>query len=200
MKNKTEKPQSNTAKNRIQQALESKRSLWALGGISFAESTLLPLPIDAFSIPIMLAQRQKIWLITLLLTVTSVMGGIVGYLIGYLAFDTIGTSIIQFYGLESAYANFQHRFHETGAFIILMGAITPVPFKLICIATGAAMFSFPDFLLFAAAGRGLRFFAIALLIHFTRDTAWHFLQSKPRLASLVAITLLIIGFVFIPYL
>ena len=200
MQNNTQSQPAPTIKRRIQHALESKYSLWVLGGISFAESAALPLPIDAFSIPVMLAQRQKIGLITLLLTLASVMGGVIGYLIGYLAFDTLGNSIIQFYALESAYADFQHRFHATGALIILLGAVTPIPFKVICIATGAAMFSFPEFLLFATIGRGLRFLAVALLIYFASDTVWHFLQSKPRLASLIAIAVLIAGFVVIPYL
>lgn len=186
--------------NKLQRALQSKYSLWVLGGLSFAESALVPIPIDAFSIPIMLAQRQKIWLISLLLTLTSVLGGIAGYLIGYLAFDTVGIYLIQLYGLEASYADFQNRFAETGAFIILLGAITPIPFKVICIATGAAMFGFAEFILLAALGRGMRFFAIGLLIYFARDRVWHFIQTKPRLASILATVLLIVGFVVIPYL
>lgn len=185
---------------KIENALKSKYSLWVLGGVSFSESALLPLPIDAFSIPIMIAQRNKIWLITVLLTISSLMGGIVGYSIGYLAFDTIGAHIIQFYGWESVYLDFQNRFQETGAFIILMGAITPIPFKVICIATGAAMFNLPEFILLAGLGRGLRFFVIALLIYFASDVVWNFLQRKPKLASFIAIFLLIVGFIAIPYL
>lgn len=187
-------------KNKIQRVLESKYSLWALGGISFSESAVLPLPVDAFSIPIMIAQRKKIWLIVVLLSMTSVFGGVVGYAIGYFAFDTVGAQIIQFYGWESVYADFQRRFQETGVFIILLGAITPIPFKVICLATGAAMFSFPEFLLVASLGRGLRFLAIGLLIYFFSEKVWYFLQHKPRLASLIAIALLVAGFVSIPYL
>lgn len=191
---------STPIKNKLQRALESKYSLWVLGGLSFAESALVPIPIDAFSIPIMLAQHQKIWLISLLLSITSVLGGIVGYSIGYLAFDTIGITLIQLYGLEASYTNFQNRFAETGAFIILIGAITPIPFKVICIATGAAMFGFPEFILLAGLGRGIRFFAVALLIYLARDRVWDFIQTKPRLASILATILLIFGFIVIPYL
>ena len=73
-------------------------ALWALAFISFIESSVFPIPPDVLLIPMILAARQRAWLIAGVCTLASVAGGIAGYAIGALLFDTLGQPIVEFYG------------------------------------------------------------------------------------------------------
>ena len=72
------------------------RAMMALAFVSFAESSLFPIPPDILIIPMVLASRQKAWRIALLCTVASVLGGLVGYSIGYFFYESLGKSILEF--------------------------------------------------------------------------------------------------------
>jgi membrane protein YqaA with SNARE-associated domain len=71
---------------------------WALGAVSFVESSVFPIPPDVMLIPMVLAQRHKALLIAVICTVASVLGGLLGYAIGMYLFDAMGLPILNFYG------------------------------------------------------------------------------------------------------
>ncbi|KAB2833260.1 MAG: DedA family protein, partial [Caedimonadaceae bacterium] len=60
------------------------------------------------------ANRKNAWRIATLCTVTSVVGGIVGYYIGAGLYETIGAWIVSSYGLEESFKNLQSDFMEWG--------------------------------------------------------------------------------------
>ena len=60
-----------------------------LGALSFAESSFFPIPPDVMLAPMSLARPNKAWWFAFLTTVTSVLGGILGYFIGAFAFEFI---------------------------------------------------------------------------------------------------------------
>ena len=68
-------------------------AMLAMALISFAESSFLPLPPDFLLVPMTLAQPRRAWLIATVCTVTSVLGGYVGYAIGYFVFDALGRQL-----------------------------------------------------------------------------------------------------------
>ncbi|MGH6904839.1 MAG: YqaA family protein, partial [Geminicoccaceae bacterium] len=57
-------------------------ALWMLALISFVESSVFPIPPDVLLIPMVLAMRERAWLIAGVCTIASVMGGFLGYAIG----------------------------------------------------------------------------------------------------------------------
>ena len=63
---------------------------WLMGLVSFVESSFFPIPPDVMLIPMVLANRNKAFTIAAVCTVTSVLGGLLGYAIGYYFFETIG--------------------------------------------------------------------------------------------------------------
>src|SRR4026208_931840 len=88
-------------------ALASHRhALWSLAAVSFAESSVFPIPPDAMLIPMVLAHRDRAWAMAAVCTVASVLGGILGYIIGYFLFEAIGRPILDFYGFQDEFQRF----------------------------------------------------------------------------------------------
>src|SRR5690606_8487640 len=140
------------------------RARWALGAVSFTESSFFPIPPDAMLVPMILADPKRAWSIAAICTAASVLGGFLGYAIGYFLFETIGQRVIEVYGLQDGFAEFQQRFNEWGTWIILVKGLTPIPYKLITIASGAAHFDLAAFALASLVTRAGRFFLVAALL------------------------------------
>src|SRR6516164_8495073 len=93
----------------------NRHAMLAMAAISFAESSFFPLPPDILLIPMILAQPRRAWLIAAACTISSVLGGFVGYAIGYFLFDAIGRTVLEFYhamdkyeALKAAFAQWVH--------------------------------------------------------------------------------------------
>jgi membrane protein YqaA with SNARE-associated domain len=179
---------------------EHPKSLWALSGVSFAESSFFPIPPDVMLIPMIIAQRAKAWLIAGVCTIASVAGGFFGYAIGFFFFETAGKWVIEAYGLQGGFAEYQEQFNKWGLWIILIKGMTPIPYKLVTIASGAAQF---DLLVFGVASvvtRGLRFYLVAVLLYFFGEPIRHFIEKRLTLVTTVAVVLIVSGFVAVAYL
>ena len=115
----------------------------ALAAVAFAESSFFPIPPDAMIIPMVLAQPQKAWRIAAVATVASVIGGLFGYAIGYYLYETVGQWLIDFYGLQHGSMRSAQQFNEYGLWIILIKGATPIPYKIVTIASGIAQLQHP---------------------------------------------------------
>ncbi len=140
------------------------RALWALAAVSFAESSFFPIPPDAMVIPMALARPDRGWRIAGVCTVASVLGGILGYAIGYFLYETVGQWLVSIYHYENAMEQFRDAYARYGLWIILIKGLTPIPYKLVTIASGVAHFDFTVFLLASIVTRGARFFLVVALI------------------------------------
>ncbi|GAB5468531.1 MAG: YqaA family protein [Rhodospirillales bacterium] len=178
---------------------QGKRGLWVVGAISFAESALLPLPVDAVLVPVMLADRKRVWRAALICALASVLGGCVGYLIGHLLYETLVTWLIHIYGWEEAFARIQERFHEEGIWIVLIGALTPLPYKLIAIASGVQSLPFLLFLLASLAGRSVRFFAVAIALYYFGPQIRRLLDRHAKIIGWIVVIVLVLGFVAVEW-
>ncbi|MDP9415625.1 MAG: DedA family protein, partial [Pseudomonadota bacterium] len=141
-----------------------RHAIRSMAAVSFAESSFFPIPPDVMLVPMILARRDQAWLIATVCTITSVAGGVFGYAIGYFLYDSVGQWLISVYGLQEGAAEFRSWYAEWGAAIILVKGLTPIPFKLVTIASGLAAFNFPIFVVTALVTRGARFFIIAALL------------------------------------
>ena len=65
------------------------KAVWWLGGLSVAEASFFPIPVDVMLAPMVMAQRQRALQLALLTTVCSVLGGLLGYAIGYFMLDAV---------------------------------------------------------------------------------------------------------------
>ena len=176
------------------------RALPALGVISFLESSVFPIPPDVMLVPMVLANRTKAFRIALVCTVSSVLGGLLGYAIGYYFFETLGEWVVRTYGLQQSLAAFRAGFAEYGIWIILIKGLTPIPYKLVTIASGAAHFDLFTFVWASIVTRGLRFFLVAALLWRFGEPIRRFLEERLTLITWLFLIALVGGFVAFRYL
>jgi membrane protein YqaA with SNARE-associated domain len=168
---------------RVMALAASPNAGWWLALIAFAEASFFPIPPDALLVPMALARPRSAWRYAAICTVASVAGGALGYLIGYAVFDQIARPILNVYGYGAAYAAFQAKFQEYGLWIILVKGLTPIPYKIVTIAAGAARFDFGLFMLASVLTRGTRFFLVATLLHFFGDAVRDFIERRLTLVT-----------------
>jgi membrane protein YqaA with SNARE-associated domain len=134
---------------------------YALGGVSFAESSFFPIPPDVVLAPMVLAKPEKAWRYALICTVASVLGGLLGYMIGALFFQTVGEWVISIYGGKDKIDGLLSLYREYGALLILIKGLTPIPYKFVTIASGVAGYDLFWFVVLSIITRGIRFYAVA---------------------------------------
>lgn len=134
-----------------------------LAALSAAESSFFPIPPDVMLAPMCLARPLKSWSYAALCTLSSVVGGMIGYLIGRLAFHWIEAWV-----LGSSWAPAFHQsvqaFEDFGFWYILLAGFSPIPYKVFTISAGVVGMPLLPFLAGSVTGRGGRFFLVAGLI------------------------------------
>ena len=171
-----------------------------LAAVSFVESSFFPIPPDAMIVPMIVAQRERAWRIAFIASVFSVLGGFFGYLIGYVFFDTIGQPLLELYGYQDKFQTVQDFFNEWGGWFVAAAGFTPLPYKVITIASGVTQM---DLLVFGAASlisRSARFYLEALILWYFGPPVRAFVEKRLGLVALVSFALLIGGFLALKYL
>ena len=171
----------------------------ALAVVSFVESSFFPIPPDVMLIPMVLANRTKAFTIALVCTVCSVLGGLLGYAIGFYFFETIGEWVVRTYHMENGLAAFRAGFEQYGIWIILIKGLTPIPYKLVTIASGAAHFDLFTFVWASIVTRGARFFLVAALLWKFGEPIRTFVEKRLTLLTWLFLIALIGGFVAFRY-
>jgi len=174
-------------------------TLW-LAIVAFAEASFFPIPPDALLVPMALANPRRAWHFALICTIASVAGGAFGYLIGFTLFDQIARPILAAYGYAAAYAAFQAKFQDYGLWIILVKGLTPIPYKIVTIAAGAAKFSFGAFMAASVLTRGGRFFLVATLLHLFGDSVRVFIEKRLTLVTSAVAVGVVGGFLVLKFL
>ncbi|MGP9803831.1 YqaA family protein [Paracoccus sp. NSM] len=166
----------------------------ALFGVSFVESSVFPIPPDVLMIPMVLAQRARALIIATICTAGSVLGALLGYWIGAALMDSVGQWVLTAYGKEDAYASLTAQFALHGGWAVLIAAVTPFPFKVITIFSGAVGFSLPLFIATSILGRALRFFIVAGLLWRFGEPIRDFIERRLGLVFTIFMACLIGGF------
>ena len=175
-------------------------ALPSLAVVSFAESSFFPVPPDVMLIPMVLARPDRAWLIAGICTLSSVLGAIVGYGIGLYLFDTLGSWVIEMYGLQEKVAEFHGFYDEYGLLVILLKGLTPIPFKIVTITSGAMHFNLALFVGACIVTRGARFFVVAALLRTYGEPIRAFIEKRLTLLFTLFLIALIGGFVALKYL
>ena len=169
---------------------------YLLGIIAFCESSFFPIPPDLVLIPMVLSRPKKWIRIGIIATFFSVLGGVFGYFIGIFLWEFIGEPIIHFYKLSDEFLIFQNSYNSKGAIIVFLAGISPIPYKLITIASGGLGLNIYIFILASVLSRGFRFFIIAIMISLFGEKAKIFLEKNLTLtSSMIGIVLIIIALI-----
>lgn len=164
-----------------------------LAGISFAESSFFPIPVDVMLAPMVLAAKEKAWRLATITTVMSVLGGMFGYLIGAYFFDLYGTQILDFFHAHEKFAAVKASYLEHGMAIVLLAGFTPVPYKIFTIASGVMGIAIVPFLVLSALSRGARFFLVAGLIRLGGDKLEETIHKQVEWLGWITLGLVVIA-------
>jgi membrane protein YqaA with SNARE-associated domain len=176
------------------------RAAWALAVVAFVESSVFPIPPDVLLIPMIIAAPRRAWRYAAIATAASVAGGYLGYAIGYFAFLAIGRPILEFYQIMDRYEALKASFDQWGAWIIMLKGMTPIPYKLLTITSGALHFDLAAFTIASLVSRSLRFFLVAALLYWFGEPIRSFIERRLMLVTSVFAVALVGGFVVLRYL
>jgi membrane protein YqaA with SNARE-associated domain len=186
--------------DRILALAASPRAEWWLAIVAFAESSFFPVPPDALLIPMVLARPRYAWRFAAICTVASVVGGALGYLIGYAVFDQLALPVLNFYGYGDRFASFQALYAQYGLWVILIKGLTPIPYKIVTIASGAAKFDFAVFMAASLVTRGARFFLLAALLRAFGAPVKEFIERRLTLVTSAVAAGIVGGFLLLRFL
>ena len=171
--------------------LRSKYAEWILAVISFAESMFAPILIDPFLVALIFANRSKWIRYTVVAIFASVLGGVAGYALGFLFFDAFGVALLNFFGLTAAFNDIATNFNSNGFVFVLIGAFTPIPYKLVAIASGLLHINIVTFIVASIVGRILRLGLVAVAAYMVGPKALPVMQRHLHLfAAIVGVILI----------
>lgn len=176
-----------------------RHAMWAMGFISFIESSVFPVPPDALLMPMVLARRDRAWAIAAVCTIASVVGGAFGYMIGYFLWDAIGQQVMNLYGYTDKMDQFAALYNEWGFWIVAGAGFTPFPYKVITIASGVTHLDFAVFMIASIVSRGARFFLVAGLLWYFGPPIRTFIEKNLGILATAFFLLLLGGFVAVRY-
>ena len=185
--------------DKVVELSKGRHALTALAAVSFAESSFFPIPPDVVLIPMALANPQKARLYALVCTIASVLGGMLGYAIGALLYDTLGQWLIKVYGYGDNFEAFREAYAQWGAWIILIKGLTPIPYKLVTIASGFAGYNFAMFVVLSAITRGARFSLVAGLVYWFGEPIRAFVEKRLEIAMFLVLGTIVAGFLLARY-
>ena len=159
-----------------------KSSKIYLAIISFIESSFFPIPPDVMILPMVIAKKNDYFKIFLIATLSSTLGGVLGYFIGS-SFLDVGMTVVNFYGYEDKVVSLKNSLTSgTGLYIwlatLFLAGFTPLPFKVFTITSGMIGFNLLIFFFICLVSRGLRFFIVSYLSFKFGDTFNKFMETE----------------------
>lgn len=181
--------------DRVKRAAYSKHAWRMLFVVAYLENFISPIPGDVLVAPLSVQYPQRKWFIVLYATFASILGSLTGYIIGHFLFQSVGASLIAWYGGGDAFVLFKTVFEKYGFLTLFVVAFTPLPDKVFTVLSGVASISLFPFVLAMALGRGLRFGVVAYLAATYGRSAYAFLRTKFGFVTFfVAIVILVVIF------
>jgi membrane protein YqaA with SNARE-associated domain len=178
----------------------SKRAPQALAAVSFAESSVFPIPPDIMLVPMVMARPEKAWRLAAICTLASVLGGLLGYAIGALLYDSLGLWLVKLYGYGDKIESFRQLYQEHGHWIILIKGLTPIPYKLVTIASGLAGYDLVWFVVLSLITRAGRFYFVAGVLNRFGVPLRGFIERHLTAIGVVTLLAMVLGFVAVKFL
>ncbi|MBI2107099.1 DedA family protein [Candidatus Woesearchaeota archaeon] len=140
--------------------------LWGLFTLSVIESIFFPVPPDILVIILTLQNPDAYWIIALVATLGSIVGGLIGYGIGFLGEKTILEKMFS----KKKIDRIHKLFDRYGAGSVFIAAFTPLPYKIFTIGAGVFYINIKKFILASIIGRGGRFLLVGWAVYAYGDS------------------------------
>jgi membrane protein YqaA with SNARE-associated domain len=165
--------------------------------ISFIESSFFPLPPDPILAIVVAKNKNKAFYYACMCTLASVLGGFLGYYIGYAFFELIGSRILSFYGQTEKFESVVVTLNKYAFWIICAKGLTPIPYKIVTIASGLAKIDLHTFAIASIITRGLRFTILSIICKKYGNSILDFIEKHKRVALSLVIVSVIVGFLLV---
>lgn len=144
---------------------ESPAYAWIVFFLTICESIFLFVPPEVFMTPPIIANKRRALPITLAAALGSIVGGAIAYMIGAWLYDSVGMWLITtFSNPELIETAIKPMFSRYGILIIVLTAVTPIPYKLLAIWLGFIGYPILLFLTVSAIFRTGRFAIVGYLL------------------------------------
>lgn len=170
------------------------RAEWWLAAFAFIEASFFPIPPHPLLGIMCLAEPRKAIRFSLIATVASVVGGLLGYAIGYLVYDTVGVQLLAALGLTESFPKAACYLREYGAEIIMIKGATPIPFKLLTITAGFIAMPLVTFVAASLVSRAISFMIVGVLFRLFGAPIKAFIDKYLGLATAGFTLLIVAGF------
>lgn len=149
-----------------------------------------PVPPDILLSAMVLSAPQKAILIALVCTISSVLGGLIGYAFGRLG----GRPLFQllFKKHVSKLEAVEKMYEKYGSIAVLVSAFTPIPYNIFTIASGIFRMNIFKFILASILGRGGRFFLVSIVLMFFGETIKKYMDIVILLLTIAVIIFFVI--------
>lgn len=176
---------------------ESKNAVWVLLFVSFIESSFFPLPPDPVLAIVVAKNKDKTLFYAAACAVASVLGGFLGYYIGYEFFELIGSKILVFYGQMEKFDSMVETLNKWAFWIICAKGLTPIPYKIVTIASGFAKIDLLTFGVASMITRTARFVALSLICKIFGDQVLNFIEKHKTATMIIVVMSVVIGFLLV---
>lgn len=163
-----------------------------LAVLTFSESIFFPIPPDVMLAPMVLARPHKAWWLASLTSISSILGGVVGYLLGAYLYEPVVLPFIELMGYQLKFATITQYFTDYGVWIVFLAGFTPIPFKIFTVSAGMLSMAFLPFLLASAVGRSMRFFLVAGILYWGGEKMEHKLRQYIDTIGWIVIGLIVL--------
>jgi membrane protein YqaA with SNARE-associated domain len=177
----------------------SRHATTSLAVVSFAESSFFPIPPDVMLAPMVYARPERAYWYAFVCTAASVIGGVAGYMIG-MFLEPVGMAILSLFGHAEGLEEFQAWYDKWGVWVILAKGLTPIPYKLVTIASGLAAFNFGVFIAASVVTRGARFFIVAALVKRFGPAIQPVIERRLTLFTVLLVAAIVLGVLAIKFL
>lgn len=134
-----------------------------LAMFAFVEASFFPIPPHPLLGLMCLAEPKKAIRFSVIATLASVAGGLLGYAIGYFVYESVGTQMLALLGLTKSFPQAACYLREYGAEIIMIKGATPIPFKLLTITAGFIAMPLVTFVAASVVSRAISFMIVGVL-------------------------------------
>lgn len=173
---------------------ESPAYSWIVFLLTICESIFLFIPPEVFMTPPIIANKKRALPITMAAALGSLVGGAIAYMIGMWLYDSVGIWLIEtFSNPELIETAIKPMFTRYGILIIVLTAVTPIPYKLLAIWLGFIGYPMWLFLLVSAIFRTGRFAIVGLLLYLFQERANQIVKKYFWPLTIFAIVAAVLG-------
>ena len=177
-------------KKNIEKYTNEKLVTFYISLFSISESVVNPVPVEVILIPSVIKFRKKFIKFALIASVMSTIGALIGYLLGFYLEEYMIRNFIDL-------SDFGDLYESYGPLIILIGAITPFPFKLVTIASGIFKINIFYLIIYSFIGRYFRYQIVTTITYIIGPKMIDIYDKINKSKKVVSRSLIILSLVII---